>query len=265
METNSSSLSLKNSETTLRLDGKVAWVTGGGRGIGRAIALGLADAGASVAVTARTVGEVEQVADEIASLGAKALSAPGSVTCSSDVNDAVEEIQDEFGRLDILVNSAGRGASLTRSEAVSDDEWQETIAVNLSGAFFCSRAAVRYMGKTGGSIVNISSVHGLVGMGRMTAYAASKGGVELMTRSLALEWASRGIRVNSVAPGYFETDMTQGLRSHDRWRQRLLGATPLGRFGHPREIVPAVTYLASDASEFVTGTTLSIDGGWSAQ
>ena len=257
--------SLVDTLQSFRLDHRVAWVTGAGRGLGRAIALGLAAAGASVTVTARSENELAATAHEIEAMGGESLVAPGSVTSSAEMDCIVDHIIDRFGALDILVNNAGISPSITRSEDLPDEEWRHVINVNLTGAFFCARAAARKMLGRGGSIVNVSSAHGSVGMARMTAYAASKGGLELMTESLALEWADRGVRVNTVAPGYLETDMTEGLRAHDSWRTRLLDATPLGRFGRPEEVVPAVIYLASDASSYVTGATHRVDGGWTAE
>lgn len=245
--------------------GRTAWVTGASRGLGRAIALGLADAGARVALTSRSVDGLTVVRDEIVERGGEAIIAPAQVEEPELVDDVARSIVDNWGRLDVLVNNAGISPNLSRSRHVSDVDWKSVLDVNLSGTFYCSRAAGRAMANSGGSIVNITSVHGSVGMGRLAAYSASKGGVEALTRTLALEWADQGIRVNAVAPGYFETDMTTAMRSSERWNARLLAAIPLKRFGRPTEILPAVLFLASDASSYVTGTTLSLDGGWTAQ
>lgn len=174
-------------------------------------------------------------------------------------------IEREWGRLDVLVNSAGISPAFKGAELIEDEEWRQIVDVNLSGAFFCCRETGRLMLQQGsGSIVNISSVHGSVGGARLAAYAATKGGVEALTRTLAVEWAGRGVRVNAVAPGYFETEMTAGLR-RGRWRQWLLERIPAGRFGLPEQLVPAVLFLATDASSYGTGATLFVDGGWTAQ
>jgi NAD(P)-dependent dehydrogenase (short-subunit alcohol dehydrogenase family) len=139
------------------------------------------------------------------------------------------------------------------------------LDVNLVGALRCSQAAFALMGERGGAIVNLSSVHGASGRERLAAYAASKGGVELLTRTLALEWVARGVRVNALAPGYLETDMTAGLRDHERLNAALLSKIPMGRFGRPSEVVGAAAFLLSDAATYVTGATLAVDGGWLAQ
>ena len=178
---------------------------------------------------------------------------------------SVATIADAFGSLDILVNCAGVSPTFARAEEVSDEDWTHVLDVNLTGTFLCARAAARLMlASEGGSIVNVASIHAKVGMARLAAYSASKGGTEALTRTLALEWADRGIRVNSVAPGYFATEMTEGLRGHDRWRSTLLNRIPLQRFGEPDELVPAVLFLVSDAARYITGSTLSVDGGWTA-
>jgi NAD(P)-dependent dehydrogenase (short-subunit alcohol dehydrogenase family) len=154
---------------------------------------------------------------------------------------------------------------MVRSETQDLAEWQRIIDVNLTGAFLCAQSAARYMlPARHGSIINVSSVHAMSGMPRLAAYTATKGGMDALTRSLALEWADRGVRVNSLRPGYFKTDMSQGLRDHDAWNARLLDRIPMRRYGEPDEIVPPVLFLASSASRYVTGSCLDIDGGWSA-
>lgn len=247
------------------LDGKTVWVTGASRGLGRAIVLGCARAGARVAVTARTQSALDEVCAELSAMGGQGLALAGSVTDSERVADIVDEIAASWSPVDVLINNAGVSPALSASEDVELGMWSTVIDVNLTGALRCARAVCPYMLDRGGSIVNISSIHGRVGMERLAAYCASKGGLEMLTRALAVEWANRKVRVNAVAPGYLETEMTEGLRQNPKWRSRLLDATPLGRFGAPDDVVPAVVFLASDAAGFITGATLPVDGGWTSK
>lgn len=247
------------------LSGKRAWVTGASRGLGRAIADGLILAGANVAVTARTADALGHFAVQTEADDREVIVLPASVSDSEQVQAAAEHLRERWGGLDILVNCAGVSPSFKMADQVDDDEWRSVLDVNLTGMFFCSRAVAPLMFSSGGgAIVNISSIHGSVGMSRLAAYTASKGGVDALTRTLALEWADQGVRVNSVAPGYFKTGMTEGLRHHEVWSDRLLSRIPLGRFGDPAEIVPAVLFLASELSTYITGSTLVVDGGWTA-
>jgi NAD(P)-dependent dehydrogenase (short-subunit alcohol dehydrogenase family) len=249
------------------LEGKVAWVTGAGRGLGRAIAAGLACFGASVAVTARTDSELLSLKEELEGEDGRreVLVLPGSVSSADDVAAMVERLVRERGGVDVLVHSAGISPTFSRSEDLELRAWREVLDVNLSGCFYCCQAAGQVMLQRGaGSIVNISSVHGSVGLERLAAYAASKGGIEALSRALAVEWADRGVRVNTLAPGYFMTALSEPLLS-SHWRDRFLKAIPMGRFGESDQLVGAAVFLASDASAYVTGSTLYVDGGWTAQ
>jgi NAD(P)-dependent dehydrogenase (short-subunit alcohol dehydrogenase family) len=249
---------------TLPLDGKVAWVTGAGRGLGAAIAQGLAAAGAAVVLTARTDGELGETLDKIEADGGRGLVLPADVTDAERVEAVAAAAVQEFGGLDILVNNAGISPVMTRSEALRLSDWKRILEVNLTGAFICAQAAGRYMlAASGGSIISISSVHGRSAWPRLPAYAASKGGLEMLTKTLAVEWADRNVRVNAVAPGYFSTEMTAGLRA-SALAEPLVARIPVGRFGLPEEVVGAVLFLASDAASYVTGSTISVDGGWTA-
>ncbi len=252
-----------NARTMFDLSGKVAWITGAGRGLGRALAVGLAEAGARVAITSRNEDELREVVESLD--GREALVVPGNVADAGAVRGIVGGIADQFGRVDVLVNMAGISPTVRPSEEVSDDEWARVLEVNLSGTFYCCREAGRLMLEKGsGSIVNVSSVHGSTGVARMAAYGASKGGVENLTRSLAIEWATGGVRVNCIAPGYIETDLTRRyLRS--RFGDDVRASIPLGQPGRTADLVGAAVYLASDASSYVTGAVLPIDGGWTAR
>jgi NAD(P)-dependent dehydrogenase (short-subunit alcohol dehydrogenase family) len=249
--------------------GKRVWVTGASRGLGRAIAHGFATAGADLALTARSADALNAVRDEAAQLGKDrgidVIAFPASVSDGPAIRAVAEQLGDRWGALDVLVNCAGVSPIFKKLLFIDDDEWREVIDVNLTGTFLCTREASRLMLPSGrGSVVNISSITGQAGMERISAYSASKGAVDALTRSLAMEWATEGIRVNTVSPGYFETDMTEALRGHDKWRQHLLDRVPMARFGQPTEAVAVVLFLASDAAGFVTGANFTVDGGWTA-
>src|ERR1700761_1088361 len=248
----------------LLLDGKGAWVTGAGRGLGGAIPQGCAGAGATVALTARTRPELDETLAKIEADGGHGLVLPADVTEPEQVDRVVAELTDRLGGLDVLVSNAGISPVLNRSEALSLADWRRILDVNLTGSFSCMQAAGQHMlAGSGGRIISISSVHGQQAWPRLAAYAASKGGLEMLTRTLAVEWADRNVRVNAVAPGYFATEMTAGLRA-SALSEALTERIPFGRFGLPQEVVGAVLFLASDASSYVTGSTVSVDGGWTA-
>jgi NAD(P)-dependent dehydrogenase (short-subunit alcohol dehydrogenase family) len=247
------------------LAGQVAVVTGGGRGIGRFIAGGLARAGARVVLCGRARETVEAAAAELRAEGGEALAEVCDVAREEDVLRLRNAVRDRFGRLDTLVNNAGINPIYRGIEKTSLAEWSDIIGVNLTGVFLCCKYLGGMMAEAGaGSVINVSSVAGHVGLTRSVPYCASKGGVELLTKALALDWAAKGVRVNTIAPGYFATDLTAGMRDNEALSARLLERTPLGRFGGATDIAGAAVFLASDASAYMTGQSLVIDGGWLA-
>ena len=243
--------------------GKVVWVTGASRGLGKAIAVALAEAGAHLALSSRTKSDLVALIEQLP--GDSQFEAfPVSVDDPTAVRDCATEVARRFGRLDGLVNCAGISPTFVRSAELSDEAWQEVINVNLRGTFLCAREAGRAMLEQGyGSIVNVTSVHAWVGFERLAAYAASKGGIEALTRTLAVEWAPQGVRVNALAPGYYRTDLSRGLLDSPRG-DRIRARVPMGRTGEPEELGGAATFLLSDAASYVTGTTITVDGGWTA-
>ena len=242
------------------LQGKVALVTGGSRGIGRAIALELAASGAAVVVNYRAGADAAAaVVGEIEAAGGRALAVQGDVAASADVERLVKATTDAFSSLDILVNNAG----ITRDNLLlrmKDDEWDGVLDTNLRGTYLLTKAVLRPMMRARwGRIITISSVVGLMGNAGQANYAAAKAGLIGFTKSVAREMASRGITANTIAPGFVETDMVSGLS--DATRQQILGAIPLGRLGQPQEIAQTVTFLASDVAGYITGQTIAVDGG----
>ncbi|WP_440769736.1 SDR family NAD(P)-dependent oxidoreductase [Natronorubrum sp. DTA28] len=248
------------------LEGQVAIVTGGGRGIGRAIALGLADAGAAVVPSARSADEIEGVADEIEANGGDALAVPADVTDSDAVANVIERADDAFGGIDVVVNNAGFNPddALGRPEGVATESLDRVLDVNLNGAYEVTAAAANHLHESGGSVINVASVGGLVGLPRQHPYVASKHGLVGLTKSMSLDWAP-DVRVNAVAPGYVSTELTEELESNDRLRQSIIDRTPLNRFAEPDEIAGPVVFLASDAASYVTGSCLAVDGGWTSR
>jgi NAD(P)-dependent dehydrogenase (short-subunit alcohol dehydrogenase family) len=254
-----------NSLRQFSLEGKVAVVTGSTRGIGRAIAQGLAGAGAAVTVNGRSRESTEAAAAEIAAAGGKCAAVPADISNAADVERLIQSTVSAFGRLDILVNNAGISPYYKPAEAVTEAEFDEIIKVNLKGVFLCCQAAGRAMiPQRAGRIINISSIAGTVALPKLLAYTTAKGGINQLSRVLAVEWARYGILVNVIAPAYVETDLTKGLRENPRLRDDLVRQVPLGRLGEPSEVVGAAIYLASEAASYVTGHVLNIDGGWLA-
>ncbi|MGA7123933.1 MAG: SDR family oxidoreductase [Polyangiaceae bacterium] len=242
------------------LAGQVAVVTGASHGIGRGLACSLADAGAKVVVAARSTGELEKLAGEI-----DGLAVTMDVAQVASIRRGFDEIVQRLGRVDVLVNNAGLGANHAAVD-VTEENWDELMSVNLRGLFFCCQAAARPMLARGyGRIVNISSQAGLVGIRDHAVYCASKGGVNQVTRVLALEWSARGVTVNAVAPTFIYTEGTKDRLDRPSYLKSVVDRIPAGRVGTIDDVAGAVVYLASPASALVTGVVLPVDGGWTAQ
>jgi len=248
------------------LTGKVALITGGGRGIGREIAGVLAESGANIAIAEIDPVAGEQAATELRQSGRETMSMQTDVRSSKSVEDSVQQVIARFGKIDILIANAGIAVN-TPAETTTDDEWLNVININLNGVYWSCRAVGRHMlERQSGSIVTIGSMSGsIVNKPQpQAAYNASKAAVIHLSRSLAAEWASRGVRVNSISPGYTGTEMTKRGLSIPEWGKVWLEMTPMARLGTPKEIALAVLYLASDAASFTTGTDLVVDGGYMA-
>jgi NAD(P)-dependent dehydrogenase (short-subunit alcohol dehydrogenase family) len=245
-----------------KLDGRVALVTGGGRGIGRAIALALAHAGADVAISGRTTSQLQSTAEEIRGLGRKSLAVTADVSKLQDIENMVRTVVNEFGRLDILVNNAGINKRVPSLE-VTEELWDSIVDTNLKGTFFCCQAAGRVMLKQGkGKIINICSLTSQIGMTTIAPYGATKTGILGLTRSLAAEWARHGINVNAIGPGYHETDLTRPLLENKAWMEKLLPRIPIGRVGTTEDLMGVAVFLASDASNYISGEIIYVDGGF---
>ena len=245
----------------LSLENKVALVTGGGRGIGRAIALGLARSGADVIVTSRKIADLENVAEEIKALGRKSLAVATHIGRLEEIKHLVEKAKAEFGRIDILVNNAATNPSMAAAIDIDDRAWDSIMNLNLKGLFFLSQAVARLMKEQGGGkIVNVASVAG-ISPDILPVYSISKAGVIMATKVMAQQWAIYNIRVNAIAPSLTKTKFSEPLWSNQDILNIAMSRTPLGRPAEPEEMVGAVIFLASDASSYVTGQVLAIDGG----
>ena len=244
------------------ISGRKALVTGAARGIGKVLALTLAEAGCDVSLVGLHIEGVEEVADEISKMGVKALAYQADVSKREEVDNTFSETVKEFGRLDICVNNAGVSFQMPLEE-MPEDEWDNIIDTNMKGVFLCSQAAARIMiSQRSGCIINLASIsgHAVNVPQKQAVYNSSKAGVAMLTKSMALEWAQYGIRANSLSPGYMKTEMTISSMSHlfPEWE----AITPLGRLGEPEELCGALLFLASDASSYMIGHDLIIDGGY---
>jgi len=245
-----------------RVPGKIAIVTGASRGLGRAMAIGLAQAGAKIAVVSRTSELIEETAREIVRQGGEAFPVKADVKIEEDVESMVDIVIKKFGRIDILVNNAGI-TSPKNTIDISPDEWDEVIETNMKSVFLVSKAAAKIMiGQKSGKIINISSFLGRDALASSLSYGASKAAIIHMTKTLALELAPYGINVNCIAPGWFLTDMTLPQQEEEN-KKFLLRKIPLKRFGKPEEIAGLAVFLSSGAADYITGETVFIDGGYS--
>jgi NAD(P)-dependent dehydrogenase (short-subunit alcohol dehydrogenase family) len=246
------------------LDGKVAIVTGGSKGIGRAIAGAFAGAGASVVLAARNAEDVERAAKEIEAAGGRAHPAPTDVTDEGQVQELVDHAVDRFGTIDILVNNAGAAPFLATIDQMRTSGFEKYFRVNFTGAVYCTKAVAPILLAKGHgcSVLNVASVAAFVASPGLTYYAAAKAALIALTRTVAQEWAGHGVRVNALAPGWIETEMNEPARQQiPEFNRNVLASIPLGRWGTPEDVAGAAMYLCSPAASFVTGAVLIVDGG----
>jgi NAD(P)-dependent dehydrogenase (short-subunit alcohol dehydrogenase family) len=247
------------------LTGRTAIVTGASRGLGKGIARALAAAGADVVLAARTVPELEETAAHVREYGRRALVVPTDVSRADQVNAMVDQAVDAFGKVDVLVNNSGVYHPKPVLE-MADEDWELVIGTNLSSQFYCARAVGRHMvARRYGKIVNIASTWSFIGVANNVAYCAAKGGVAQLTKSLAIEWARYGVRVNAIAPGHIRTTLSTIELENPKIRDVILSHIPLKYVSEPEDIAPLAVYLASSASDFMTGSILLIDGGQTAE
>jgi 2-deoxy-D-gluconate 3-dehydrogenase len=253
------------SDHSFDLDGRVAIVTGGNGGIGQAIATGLARAGAAVVIAARNQEKTARAVAKLRSAGARCLGISCDVTRDGDIRGALATTIREFGRLDILVNDAGTSAGAS-PESMTEAQWDMVLDTNLKGVFMFSRAAHSdFLRVGGGKIINIGSMMSIFGDKGSVVYSVSKGGVVQLTKSLAIAWAPDNIQVNAICPGWFPTDLTTPFRQDPESYQTIIKRTPAGRFGELEELAGSAVFLASGASNFITGQSIVVDGGFSIQ
>lgn len=245
------------------ISGKVAVITGGSMGLGRSMAVGFGAAGAKVVIASRTKRLIEETADEITKKGGEALAVSVDIRSQEDIEKMFNAAAERYGRVDIVVNNAGI-APMNKTIDISDEEWDNVISTNLKSTFLVSKAAAKKMiGQKYGRIINIASVLGKMASNVSSHYCSSKAGVIQMTRAFALEWARFNINVNCIAPGFFDTNMTKAQQSDKKHMSFLMSKIPFQRLGRPGEIVGTAIFLSSDASSYITGATIFVDGGYS--
>jgi NAD(P)-dependent dehydrogenase (short-subunit alcohol dehydrogenase family) len=243
------------------LKGKVALITGASRGIGQAVAIGLAQAGADIAIASRKLPDLEKVAEQVRKTGRKCLPVAAHVARVEEINNLVGQVMAEYGKIDILVNNAATNPTMASAMDVDERAWDSIMNLNLRGLFFLSQAVARLMKeKGGGKIINISSIAG-ISPDLLPVYSISKAGVIMATKVMAQQWAQYNIRANAVAPGLTKTRFSEALWNNPDILKLAMGKTPMARVAEPEEMVGAVIYLASDASSYVTGQVIAIDGG----
>ena len=246
------------------LAGKVALVTGASRGLGQGMALAMGEAGAKVTLVARTKSSLEETAQMIAEAGSKAQIIPADLSKISEGTRAVKETVAQFGRLDILINAVGTQVRKPAVEVV-EQEWDHLIGVNLKSVYFITQAVAKEMIKANkGKIINITSLTSFIGLSNVSIYGASKGGILTLTRQWAIEWAKYNINVNAIGPGYFKTALTADLFKDPERSKWVLSKIPLGRTGLPEDLAGTAVFLASEASDYITGQIINVDGGWLA-
>ena len=252
------------SNTRFSIQGKVALVVGASRGLGRAIALGFADAGADVAVAARTASDLQEVERGVSERGRKGLALTTEVTDAQSDQQMVDQPVSHFGRIDILLNNVGKNISGLAAERVTPEQFDDIVGTNLRGLFLVGTAVARTMiaAGTGGSIINMSSILGQIAMPATSIYSTTKGALNQLTRAWALEWAPHGIRVNALAPAYIVTSLNQHLFQDTAYRKNVESRVPLGRVGREEDTVGPAVFLASESAAYVTGHVLVVDGGW---
>jgi 2-deoxy-D-gluconate 3-dehydrogenase len=246
------------------LENRIALVTGGGRGLGKGIALALAEAGADLALVARTKTELDHTVNEILSIGRRAIPFITDIGSVPDIKKMVENVVSKYGQIDILVNAAGMNIGKPVLK-VTETDWDAIISVNLKGAFFTAQSVAEVMiPRKKGKIINIASLTSEIGVPYLCVYGASKGGITQMTKGMAVEWARFNINVNAIGPGFFQTALTAPLFENETALTQLKKRIPFGRTGIPGDLAGAVVFLAADASDYVTGQTIYVDGGWLA-
>lgn len=244
------------------LDGRVAVVTGGSKGIGRAIALALAEAGADVALAARGPEDLERAAKEIEALGRRALPVPADITDVEQVQNLMDRTVGELGTIDVLVNNAGAAPFLSTVDQIREEGFEKYFRVNFTSAFYCTKAAApTLLAKGAGSVINVASVAGFIASPGLTYYGAAKAALINFTKTVAREWAGSGIRVNAIAPGWIETDLNAGARQDPSFYETVRGMIPMGRWGRAEEVAAVARFLSSDAASFMTGAVIVVDGG----